>query len=268
MRAPGRWFLLPLILAAAPLILLAQPASPPAPAAPAPAATEGKLTATLAKIDGVVLIRKAGTADLVPVIEGQALESGDFISTLPESTATIAFSDRSTIVVKEMTQLRMGALLTEAGKNKIEVLLKVGELKAQVAPRETLRPDFSIKTPVATASVRGTDKIVSYYPPRGMQTEVLTGKVLIESDRGRVEASKDDRSTVDTERELVTPAEIVQEGSRVRVEPVGLTQPEVEQISTFNQPQQTPSTGTAAESGTSGGSSTGGGTLIFRYVLQ
>ena len=87
---------------------------------------------------------------------GQKLVVGDLIQTGPDSSATLHFLDGSTLDMKPLTQLAVGTLLTERGRAVTQLLLKVGEIKARVAHKETVQTDFSIKTPTATTSSRGT----------------------------------------------------------------------------------------------------------------
>ena len=239
------------------------PARSPSPG-PASRPPQPGLTVVAAKPTGDVSFRRGG-AEWAEVNDGQELTSSDELHTGPESQVTLRFSDGSVLVVKELTQMMIGTLLSGKDKLKVELFLKLGEVKAQVKHQETVRTDFSIRTPTATASVRGTDiEHVRFHPQTGMETQLTSGLLLIDTPQGSVMNSPGDESQVNTDGGLSTPLDMTQEDSRTHAEPLGLTQPEIQQINLTNQPQAVTPQGGGT---TSTGASTAG-TLIFRVVLQ
>ncbi|MDX6443944.1 MAG: hypothetical protein QOH71_1018 [Blastocatellia bacterium] len=117
-----------------------------------------------ARVTGAVkLIKLVGDANcLLPgadwqeASEGMRLSTDDEIHTGPDSEATLQFPDGSIVVLKQMTRIKMRGLLSQENRVKIDLLLRMGELKAQVVRQDVVGSDFSVRTPVATTSVRGT----------------------------------------------------------------------------------------------------------------
>ena len=109
----------------------------------------------LIKLDGEANFLPPG-ADWQEAFEGMRLDAQDEIHTGPDSEATLLFPDGSTVVVHELSRIRMGGLLKEDTRFKIEILMKMGEISAKVKPQEVIGSGFSVRTPTATAGVRGT----------------------------------------------------------------------------------------------------------------
>lgn len=224
------------------------------------------LTCTVRKFTGELAAR-VGQGEWADVQPGQNLVATMELCTGPASEATLAFSDGSVLVLKELSQLRVGELLSQRNRIRIELYLRLGELKAQVKPQQALSTDFSVRTPNATASVKGTEiQRISYHPPEGTRTELVSGSLLVQTERGQTLIGGGDESLVRTEGELVTPAALSQEDSRIHVEPGGLTSGEKEQISVTNQPQGT-STSTQSET-TQSNPGTGDASLLLRFQVQ
>ena len=123
---------------------------------------------------------KTGAGDWLACSVGQKLGVDVELHTGPESTVTLRFLDGSTLVVTELTQLMVGTLLVPGDRYKIELLLKLGEVKANVKHTEVIRSDFSLRTPTVVASVSGTVFSVRYDENTGTtQVSVEEGEVLV-----------------------------------------------------------------------------------------
>jgi hypothetical protein len=123
---------------------------------------------------------KTGQGDWNECTLGQKLGSDVEIHAGPESTATLRFPDGATFEVKQLTNMMIGPLLVKADRFKLELLIHLGEIKANVQHRETVRSDFSIRTPTATCGVRGTVFSVRYDEKTGTTTvSVEEGEVLV-----------------------------------------------------------------------------------------
>ncbi len=130
-----------------------------------------------------------GNDDWQELSEGQQLTASDQIHTGPESEVTMelispAFARSNLhghiVVIKSLTQIKMRQFSDPKDINKIELLLKIGEIKAQIHRQETIRVDFSIKTPTATMSVRGTIFTVRHVEATQVTTTgVEEGTVLV-----------------------------------------------------------------------------------------
>jgi hypothetical protein len=117
----------------------------------------------------VNLIKLVGDVNYLPsggywteASAGMRLSADDEIHTGPDSEVTLQFPDGSIVILKQLTRIKMRGLLSEENRVKIEVLLMMGELKAKVIRQDVVGSDFSVKTPVATAGVRGTVFTVRY----------------------------------------------------------------------------------------------------------
>ncbi len=105
------------------------------------------------EVTGKVEVQKADK--WVAVSRGDILPAGSVISTGFKSEALIAF-DETVIKVKALTRLTIEQLFEKNGDKASSVYLDTGSISADVKPAENKRVGFSVKTPAATASVRGT----------------------------------------------------------------------------------------------------------------
>jgi hypothetical protein len=116
-------------------------------------------TATIREISGKVEIKSPG-ADWVPAVQGQPLEKDALISTGLKSTALIALGN-SVLTVRPLTRLTLEELQEtraegQAGNEQVRLSLQTGRIRAEVAPPAGGKTSFTVRSPSATASVRGT----------------------------------------------------------------------------------------------------------------
>lgn len=166
---------------------------------------------------------------------GQQLPQGTQVSTGPDSEIHLLFPDRSVMIVKAMTEVMVSTLLRQGNAFKAQVLLKIGEVSAQVNPTKVVSSDFSVATAVATASVRGTEiNRIRFDPATGMTADLQEGKLLVETARGRemITGTSDARADGD----LVTAREMIAGTRLARVTASGLTEAEQRQVRTVNRP--------------------------------
>ena len=134
----------------------------------------------------------------IPAKAGNKITSGLMISTGFKSELTLKI-DGSVITVKPMTRLTIEEIAEKNETVSSEVYLNVGSVKADVKPASTKKVEFKVKTPVATASVRGTSGEISsdglligtsgswsYVNNGGIETRVNIGESVIISDTGMV----------------------------------------------------------------------------------
>jgi len=108
---------------------------------------------------GKVEVQKSG--QWRPAQKGDVLDSGTLISTGFKSELTLKV-DGSTIVVQSLTRLRLDEIIKKGDVMSSKVYLDMGSIKANVKPAQTKKVSFTVRTPVATASVRGTSGEISY----------------------------------------------------------------------------------------------------------
>ncbi len=112
---------------------------------------------------------------------GMLLEQGHEIAASPDGAAVLLFPDGSTVRVEATTQIKIASYFTKGGIVQTEILLKVGQIFAEVKKEQAVRSDFKIRAPTATASVRGTTFSVAYNK-KSTETKIAVaeGSVLVQ----------------------------------------------------------------------------------------
>ena len=118
---------------------------------------------------------------------GMRLPLGATISTSFNSEATLEVG-AATLQVRPLSRMRIDQLLEAEGTVSTELFLRVGRVRAEVKTVEGLRQDFTVRSPVSTAAVRGTafgydgvnleveEGLVSLANPFGQSTSVGGGE--------------------------------------------------------------------------------------------
>lgn len=143
-------------------------------------------TATVVRVQGSVKIRRpAGWVNAVP---GMVLSSGATVSTGFRAAAVVRIMPTGTMVrVNQFTTVSISRLSQQGGTVSTGLQLKVGTVRAVVRNTVASRSRFSISTPVATASVRGTIPEVSHFPGFGTRVAYLQGHGTVMNRRGRIQ---------------------------------------------------------------------------------
>jgi hypothetical protein len=115
----------------------------------------GQEQAILRDIVGQVEVMPPGK-NWEPATINMALPVGTVISTGFKSFATIQVGAAS-LQVKALTRIAISELIQTQNSQKTTVNLKVGRVHAKVEKVEGLEHDFTVKSPVSTAAVRGTE---------------------------------------------------------------------------------------------------------------
>jgi hypothetical protein len=143
-----------------------------------PSTPEQTSSCALESFEGDVSIRDGDTWR--DAVKGDRLKEGTEIHTGPDSKAVVRFSDGSFVIVSQLTETAVGPLSGPVDRAKIRMLLKMGEIAAKVNHEVDLAADFAIRTPDATASVRGTEFVVAYSPnDEASYIRVNQGEVLV-----------------------------------------------------------------------------------------
>lgn len=116
--------------------------------------TAAELTATITEIAGKVEC-KLPQQEWQTAKIGDVLPAGSLISTGFKSTAILK-TESATLTVKPVTRLSLEDLVKSEGTTKTQMFLMAGRVKAEVTPKTGEKANFRIKSPTATASVRGT----------------------------------------------------------------------------------------------------------------
>ncbi|MDR1388683.1 MAG: FecR family protein [Treponema sp.] len=167
--------------------------------------------ARFAEVRGTVEIQNAGSTAWRPVSPGDVIGKNAVISTGFKSTALISIGD-SRISVRPLTRLTLEELVQRDGAEKTDLYLRTGRIRAEVTPPAGLRGDFTVRSPSATASVRGTE-----FEFDTVHLSVDNGRVLMEGAGGRVYVDAGQRSYVDQAEQRLVPSS---EAETARLTPV------------------------------------------------
>jgi hypothetical protein len=113
------------------------------------------VAAVIRETIGRVEVKTPGAAEWQTAEPGQTLDQAALISTGLQSTVRIAIGN-STITVRPLTRLSLEELAAAQGGEQVRVHLRAGRIRAEVKPPPGGKVDFSVRSPTATASVRGT----------------------------------------------------------------------------------------------------------------
>jgi len=112
------------------------------------------LDAEVVTVNGKVEYQNAAGA-WKALTAGETLTAGTMISTGFKSEATVKLG-ASILTVKALTRMTLTQLVEKEDTVDTELYLEVGNVKAEVNSFNNKKNAFSVKSPVATASVRGT----------------------------------------------------------------------------------------------------------------
>jgi hypothetical protein len=111
--------------------------------------------AVLKESTGKVEVKSPG-GDWLPAAVGAKVAMGAYISTGFNSTALLDLGT-STLRVAPLTRMQLVDLIARQGTVSTSLFLKVGKVHTEVKSVQGVRQDFILKSPQATAAVRGTE---------------------------------------------------------------------------------------------------------------
>ena len=162
------------------------------------AATAFSQTAVFKEVSGKVEYRLAGK-EWRPARSGVEVPAGTMVSTGFKSVSLIALGN-SSVLVKPLTRLTIDEIVRVEGSEAARLFLLAGRVHVEAKPESGAALDFSVKSPTATASVRGTsfdfdginlrvtDGGVSYASVIGQKRVVARGESSRLAENGMVEA--------------------------------------------------------------------------------
>ncbi|MDR1419484.1 MAG: FecR domain-containing protein [Treponema sp.] len=154
--------------------------------------------ARFAEVWGTVETRDEGQAEWKAASPGDSIGKNTVISTGFKSTALVVLGD-SRLSVRSLTRLTLEELVQRDGTEEVRLYLRSGRVQVKVTPPSGLRTNFTVRSPVATASVRGTG---FEFDTRRLYVE--SGRVLLEgADGQRVYVGAGERSYVDEREQRV-----------------------------------------------------------------
>ena len=129
-------------------------------------------TASVTSLKGNVQYRTGG-AEWTAVTEGMKIPVGATISTGFKSEAVLDLGS-SEVFVKQLTRMSIREVAEKNSTITTNLNLRLGRIQADVKTSKGLKHNFTIKTPVSTAAVRGTK-----FNFDGINIKVKEGRVRV-----------------------------------------------------------------------------------------
>jgi hypothetical protein len=111
--------------------------------------------AVIRELRGTVETKAPGSSIWRAAVVGQELERETLVSTGFKSEAVLDLRG-STLRVRPLTRLSLGEIEAAADVERIDIQLRTGRIRADVKPPAGGKVEFTVRSPIATASVRGT----------------------------------------------------------------------------------------------------------------
>jgi hypothetical protein len=111
--------------------------------------------AIIRDMTGTVELKAPGSAVWTPAAPGAVLARNTAISTGFKSTAVLLVGN-STLTVRPLTRLTLEELTRSQGDEQVSLHIQTGRIRAEVTPPAGGKINFAVRSPSATASVRGT----------------------------------------------------------------------------------------------------------------
>ena len=155
-----------------------------------------KVVAAISTMKGLVTVKPAGSRKYIPAYKGQMLKNGEWVKTKEGVFVAIVFLDGSNIKIQQKTEVKITSYRMTAKDLKTNLEMSKGQAWSDVA-EQGAGGEFTITTPTAVASVKGTEFDLEYDIEKGETTLiVLAGEVEFAGELGTIlagamESSKD-----------------------------------------------------------------------------
>ena len=155
-----------------------------------------KVVAAISTLKGAVMIKPLGSRKYIPAYKGQMLKSGEWLKTKDGVFVAIVFLDGSNIKIQQETEVKISSYRMTAKELKTNLEMSKGQAWSNVADQGP-GGQFTIETPTAVASVKGTEFDLAYDSENDETTLiVLAGEVEFAGELGTIlagamESSKD-----------------------------------------------------------------------------
>ncbi len=155
-----------------------------------------KVVAAISTLKGLVMVKPVGSRKYIPAYKGQMLKNGEWVKTKEGVFVAIVFLDGSNIKIQQKTEVKITSYRMTAKDLKTNLEMSKGQAWSDVA-EQGAGGEFTITTPTAVASVKGTEFDLEYDIEKGETTLiVLAGEVEFAGELGTIlagamESSKD-----------------------------------------------------------------------------
>jgi hypothetical protein len=118
------------------------------------------IMANVQEVAGNVEYKSRGGVEYVTLEVAQEIKVGDSISTDVDSGVVLSFGSKGTLRIYELSHIKINEMFKDADLQKLQIFLRTGSVETVSPPETLIRSDFTVKTPVAIAGIRGSDMIV------------------------------------------------------------------------------------------------------------
>ncbi|VTU31862.1 FecR protein [Variovorax sp. SRS16] len=143
--------------------------------------------ATAAYVTGDVQLVRPGETQAHALQAGMDLPQGSTLTVGLDGFARLRLSDGSVVRIPAGSRVRLSGVAEDeaahAGRTIIQ--MEAGRVDASVRPRRNKASRFEVHTPLAIASVRGTEFGVAIQRDAAVTSEVLKGEVVLQDRHGR-----------------------------------------------------------------------------------
>ena len=145
-----------------------------------------KVVAAISTMKGLVMVKPAGSRKYIPAYKGQMLKSGEWLKTKDGVFVAIVFLDGSNIKIQQQTEVKISSYRMTAKDLKTNLEMLKGQAWSNVAD-QGVGGEFTIKTPTAVASVKGTEFDLKFDEDSGESIlTVMSGAVSFSNEIGEI----------------------------------------------------------------------------------
>jgi hypothetical protein len=143
-----------------------------------------KVVAAISTMKGLVMVKPVGSRKYIPAYKGQMLKNGEWVKTKDGVFVAIVFLDGSNIKIQQKTEVKITSYRMTAKDLKTNLEMSKGQAWSNVADQGA-GGEFTITTPTAVASVKGTEFDLAFDEDSGESIlTVLSGEVAFSNELG------------------------------------------------------------------------------------
>ena len=145
-----------------------------------------KVVAAISTMKGLVMVKPVGSRKYIPAYKGQMLKNGEWLKTKDGVFVAIVFLDGSNIKIQQQTEVKISSYRMTAKDLKTNLEMSKGQAWSNVADQGA-GGEFTIKTPTAVASVKGTEFDLEFDEDSGESIlTVMSGEVSFSNELGEL----------------------------------------------------------------------------------
>ena len=145
-----------------------------------------KVVAAISTLKGLVMVKPVGSRKYIPAYKGQMLKNGEWVKTKEGVFVAIVFLDGSNIKIQQKTEVKITSYRMTAKDLKTNLEMSKGQAWSNVA-EQGAGGEFTITTPTAVASVKGTEFDLEFDEDSGESIlTVISGEVSFANELGEL----------------------------------------------------------------------------------